>query len=115
MCITGDACVCVQEMHVYVYHRGCMCMCITGDACVCVSGDAWYTKEQFSSFFEEKYLDALSKMENFALSLRSQIEGCGFQLPVKGAWLESAAVDSLKFFLKQQQKAVEDGQGMVLV
>ena len=66
--------------------------------------------------FAEKYLAALAKMENLALSLVSKIEGCGLKLPVKGAWLrDSAVVDSLKFFLKQQQKALEDGQGVVCV
>lgn len=59
-----------------------------------------------------KYLTALSKLESLALSLHSQLGGCGLHLPVKETWPREISVDSLKFFLKQQQKVLEDSGGL---
>lgn len=52
----------------------------------------------------------MSKMESLALSLRAQLEGSGHHVPVRGTWPREISVDSLKFFLKQQQKLLEDAQ-----
>ena len=59
-----------------------------------------------------KYLTAFSKMERLTSSLRTQLEGCGLYLPVRSGWPRDIEVDSLKFFLKQQQKALEDNKGV---
>ncbi len=63
--------------------------------------------------FAGKYLAAFSKMEVLAVSFRNQLEGCGLRLPVRSGWPREIELDALKFFLKQQQKALEDDQGLV--
>lgn len=61
-----------------------------------------------------RYLTGFSKMERLAVFLKTQLEGCGLQLPVGSGWPRDVEVDALKFFLKQQQKVLEDSQGCLL-
>ena len=66
-----------------------------------------------NTYYPGKYLSALGKIESLAVSLRVQLEGCGLSLPVRGSWPREILVDSLKFFMKQQQKALEHSKGLV--
>ena len=50
-------------------------------------------------------------MESLAISLKAKLNKRGLHVPVRGVWPREISVDSLKFFLKQQQKVLEDCQG----
>lgn len=46
------------------------------------------------------------------MSLKGQLEGCGLHLPMRGEWPREICVDFLKFFMKQQQKVLQDNPAM---
>ncbi len=62
------------------------------------------------SIIVDKYLSSLSEMECLVSSLRNQLERYGLHVPIRGTGPREMSVDSLKFFFKQQQKALEDSQ-----
>ena len=45
------------------------------------------------------------------MSLKTQLEECGLHVPVRGTWLREPSLETLKFFFKEQQKALEDCGG----
>ena len=59
-----------------------------------------------------EYLSAVSKIEGFVAPVVRALIPFGLNVPQSGARMGGLSLDSMKFFLKQQQKALEDNQGL---
>ena len=59
-----------------------------------------------------EYLSAVSKIEGFAAPVVRALIPFGLNVPQSGARMGGLSLDAMKFFLKQQQKALEDNQGL---
>ena len=63
-------------------------------------------------FSPGEYLSAVSKIEGFAAPVVRALIPFGLNVPQSGARMGGLSLDAMKFFLKQQQKALEDNQGL---
>ena len=59
-----------------------------------------------------EYQSAVSKIEGFAAPVVRALIPFGLTVPQSGARMGGLSLDAMKFFLKQQQKALEDNQGL---
>ena len=59
-----------------------------------------------------EYLSAVSKIEGFVAPVVRALIPFGLNVPQSGARMGGLSLDAMKFFLKQQQKALEDNQGL---
>lgn len=61
-----------------------------------------------SSLLLDEYLATISKLEQFAAELYSELKDHGFRSMERS--VREIPIDSIKFFLKQQQKKLEDNE-----